>query len=318
MSNSKKMIIGLVIAIVVIVAGVVGFVIMNQGNTQQAPDVEIKNSDTEFWTLLVGNDSRVGTADEKVAEYADGSARSDTIMLMHVNTTDKKIAIITVPRDTRCDIDGQPNILNEAYKIGGIEKLCDEVEKLTGVKAKYYLDTTFGGFEEIVNSLDGVRANVPINMSLKDIVSGNDVSLKAGEQDLNGAQALVLARSRKQYKDDLDVCRQIQDRQLVEKMIKKVADNPDLSKLAGGFLLDNCETNMTSDILNQIIDAFANDSDSIQFTSGTGPYKGGADDSAGGLWLAKRDEQTWKKVIATAIEGGDLNSVVQLPRVSEK
>lgn len=318
MQNSKKLIVGLIIAVVVIVGAAVSFIMMNQGNSGQTQDVEIKNTETEFWTLLVGNDTRTGTADEKVAEYADGSARSDTIMLVHVNTVDKKVAIITVPRDTRCDVDGQPNKLNEVYKLGGIEGLNDEVEKLTGVRAKYYLDTNFVGFEKLVDSLEGVNANVPINMQLKDIVSGKDVNLEAGEQQLDGAQALVLARSRKQYKDDLDACRQIQDRQLVEKMIIKVADNPELSKLASGFLLDNCKTNMTSEVLTQIIDAFANSSNSIQFISGTGPYKGGVDNSAGGLWLAKRDEETWKKVIATALDGGDLNEVVKLPQVASK
>ena len=56
--------------------------------------------------------------------------------------------------------------------------------------------------------------------------------------------------------------------------------------------------------------------DSVTFTLATGPYAGDIDNSAGGLWLANRDEQTWKKLIETVEAGGDPSSIVSLPSVS--
>lgn len=98
--------------------------------------------------------------------------RSDTIMLARIDPTTYQITLVTVPRDTTVDIDGYANKINEVYRISGIEALAKEVESLTGVKIKYYFDTGFVEFENFINALGGITANVPIDMHLQDIVGG--------------------------------------------------------------------------------------------------------------------------------------------------
>lgn len=284
--------------------------LMQQAKTNE-PDVS-----APFYVLVVGNDSRTGTVEITNESYADGTGRSDTMMLVRIDPANYGVTLITVPRDTAATYNGSTIKINEAYHQGGIDSAIQQVQQLTGVEPKYYFDMSFVDFAKFVDDLGGLTASVPIDLQLKDILTGDKIRLAAGPQDLNGAEALVLARSRKQYADDLDACRQIQDRQLVEVAIRKVAEDPANAAVHAQALIDNSKTNWpVEDLLSMVAD-FAAHAEKITISSGTGPYEGGIDENAGGQWLAVRDEATWKKVIAAAEEGSDLNAIVPLPEVA--
>lgn len=267
-----------------------------------------------FYVLLVGNDSRTGTVEITKSEYADGNARSDTMMLARIDPQTYKVTLITVPRDTTIDLNGSPAKLNNAYQAGGIEASVEQVELLTGVKIDYYFDLGFVTFQKFVDALGGLSVNVPINMNMQDIVSGNDVSVAAGQQDLNGAEALVVARTRKAFATDQDACRQIQDRALVAAAITKVAQDSGMIETAVSAMMDNAETNMSADILTELVTSFASNADKLTIYQATGPY-GGDINPTTGEWLATRDEATWQQIIATADAGEDPSGIVALPQI---
>ncbi len=324
LSKQHKILIGSLIGLLLIICAGTAVIMTSQNNKSelvetppQSVDIEPKsNAITSFWALVVGNDTRQGTVEISNEEYSDGNARADTIMLVHVDLDTKKIAIVSVPRDTATTINGQTVKINEAYRVGAMNMLIDEVEKLTGVRASYYMNVNFVQYEKLIDALGGVDANVPINMTLQDIVGGFEIDLTAGEQHLDGAQSLVLARSRKQYADDLDACRQIQDRQILQRVITKLISDSTLADTVVDLALANCDTNFSSDELKEIANKLADDPSSVTFTSGTGPYKGAIVSEAGNLWLATRDEETWRKTIEVALSGGDLNSVYAEPVVA--
>lgn len=282
---------------------------------EASSDKSIGAETEPFYVLIVGNDSRIGTVEINKAEYADGTGRSDTIMLARIDPTTYQVTLVTVPRDTAVDLDGTTNKINEVYRVKGIESLVQEVERLTGVSIKYYFDTGFVEFENLINALGGITADVPINMSLQDIVSGNDIALSAGSQDLDGAESLVLARTRKLYAYDLDACRQIQDRNIVDAAINKVASDPAGAVAALSALAQHTSTNWPSDGLKATVMAFIEHAGEITVLSGTGPYAGDFDDSAGGLWVIPRDEEAWHAVMDVVDAGGDPVSVVPLPTI---
>lgn len=269
-----------------------------------------------FYVLVVGNDSRTGTIDIDHPDYADGTGRSDTMMLARIDPQTYLITLVSIPRDTACDIDGSTMKINEAYHQGGIQAAIVEVEKLTGVSITYYFDTGFVRFEELVNAWGGIQVTVPFDFSLSDGVTGETVTLSEGEQLLDGSEALAFARMRKDYKESQDASRQIQDRQLVENAIMQMAENP--SRVADGIiaLLAYSDTNWPKENLLALAADFSEHSSSIHFYSGTGPYEGGIDESAGGLWMATRDEETWHKLIQTVDEGGDPTTIVALPTIA--
>lgn len=268
-----------------------------------------------FYALVIGNDSRIGTVDENNGtDHAQPPFRSDTIILAQINPITYQIGLITVPRDTAVEMDGEKVKLNETYRLGGQEGLVKEVEQLTGVDIKYYLDMDFLQFENFIDAFDNVEANVPLDMSMKDITSGKTISLTAGTQELNGAEALVLARERKAYAEEQDASRQIQNRQIVQVATQKVLDNPLQAAANVDILLENMETDWESAELLAMVMDFVENAEKVTFISGTGPYSGSID-SATERWIIQRDEATWSKVIAAVEKGEDPTKIVSLPNV---
>lgn len=260
-----------------------------------------------FYVLVMGLDSRDGTV-----ESGASKSRSDTMMLVRVDPTTYQIGILSIPRDTYAWVGDTDNKINEAYYLDGPEAAIDQVELLTGVRADYYMSTTFVGFEDLVNALDGVDAYVPIDMSLQDIVGGGDVYLSAGEQHLDGAEALVLARVRKTYVWEGESNRQTNSRAMVENMIKKVAENPDSAKAYADALYKACDTDMPRTDFDAYVKMFCDNAGSIDFVDGTTPYANGMDDAIG-LWIVYRDEDTSHACAQAVNEHSNPQEIVPLP-----
>lgn len=260
-----------------------------------------------FYVLVMGLDSRDGTV-----ESGESKSRSDTMMLVRVDPTTYQIGILSIPRDTYAWINDTDNKINEAYYLDGSEESVKQVELLTGIHADYYMSTTFGGFQKIVDGVGGVDAFVPIDMRLQDIVGGGTVELSAGEQHLDGAGALVAARVRKTYSWDGDTHRQTNSRHMVESIIKSVAGDSDAVKKYSDLIYKNCDTNMDRRAFDGYVDLFCKNAGSIDFVDGTTPYENGMDDAIG-MWITYRDEET-SHACATAVDNHrDPQEIVPLP-----
>lgn len=289
----------------------------DSGPAPASPAVTKSAANEPFYVLVVGNDTRTGTIGISDPQYADGNARSDTMMLLRVDPTTYEIAIITVPRDTATTIDGQTVKLNEGYAHGGMQGAVEQVEDLAGIDIKYYFNMTFVQFEDFIDRMDGVTVNVPVDMSLQDIVHGDQIYLTEGDgQVLNGEEALVFARQRKAYAGNQDAVRQVQDRQIVQSLIEKVLAQP--SDTAGTYatiMTTGCDTNITADELASCMKPFMDNAAKVSFVLGTGPYDGALDEATQ-LWLIPRDEATWAQLIKVVENGGDPSTVVAIPAVS--
>ena len=282
----------------------------------EVAEVSYTAKETEpFYVLLVGDDSRTGTTEIAKAEYADGTGRSDTIMLTRVDPSNYQISLVTIPRDTEDSIGGTPTKINERYRQGGIDDLLNAVEGLTGVRPRYYMSTTFVNFEKAVDALGGLHMYVPYNQSMKDIVSGTQIEYAAGEHDLNGAEALVFARERKKYNDLNPVggepLRQSNDRMIVQTIVTKVISNASTASDVARALYPFVNSNWDVDSFAAFVQDFADHASQVKFVSGTGPYDGYTNSTAG--WLATRDTETWAKIIEVVNAGGDPNTVLQAP-----
>lgn len=145
--------------------------------------------------LLVGSDSREGLSEEEISEFGTGEVegqRADTIMLLHRPASGSP-ALISVPRDSLVDIPGHgEGRINAAYASGGGPLLTETIEANTGVAVDDYVEIGFGGFVSIVDAIGGVE--VCLDEAIQD--SRAHIDLPAGCQDLEGSEALGLARSR--------------------------------------------------------------------------------------------------------------------------
>lgn len=146
--------------------------------------------------------------------------RTDIIFIVHINSEQDTINLVSVPRDTKVEWDEEQRALleelnclegfgidtvyssklNEMSHYGGVENIrlftVDYLEKLFGIKIDNYVVVTIDAFKEIVDAIDGVEVNVPREMKYHDSVQGLSINLEEGLQTLGGEEAEGLMRWR--------------------------------------------------------------------------------------------------------------------------
>lgn len=136
----------------------------------------------------------------------DGARRSDSMILVSIDSNNKEIKLSSFMRDTYVAIDGYDHDkLNAAFAFGGPELATKTIEKNYGIKIDNYITTGFGDFKSIVNTLGGVDIKLDedecgyINWQLGkngQTEKYGEVAVKDGVQKLNGQQALWFCRDR--------------------------------------------------------------------------------------------------------------------------
>lgn len=136
-----------------------------------------------------------------VDQRKDEPSRADTIIVASVNIREKKVHLLSIPRDTRVEIVGKDTKrkINYAHTVGGSELTIKTVEKFLGIPIHYYIETNFEGFEGTIDILGGISINVEQRMYYPD----EDIDLQAGLQKLNGHDALSYVRWRSDGKGDI-------------------------------------------------------------------------------------------------------------------
>lgn len=145
-----------------------------------------------------------------------GPLLTDTMILLSLQPSTKKVAMISIPRDLLVDI---PNIgngkINHAYaliesknpKQGGIE-VKKILENIFSTPIDYYLRIDFRGFEKLIDELGGISVNVEHTLDDPTYpVAGEEESsleeryehlvIEKGIRFMNGSTALKYVRSRK-------------------------------------------------------------------------------------------------------------------------
>ncbi len=180
--------------------------------------------------LVLGSDTRSGGNRKLGGGTDDGSARSDTAMIVHVYKGHKRADVVSVPRDTlvdrpECtDAHGTEHpaarnvMFNEAYSTGGAACAVKTVESLTGVRMDHYLEVDFSGFRTLVDDLGGVR--VTTTRAIHD--PDSHLNLDAGTHTLDGQQALGLVRTRHGVGDGSDLGRIQLQQAFVKALIDQV------------------------------------------------------------------------------------------------
>ena len=71
-----------------------------------------KADDKSFNALLIGTDA--------------AGENTDALMIVHVDKQDKKIRMLSIPRDTRVTVNGRKFKINACYHLGGLEMLIEK------------------------------------------------------------------------------------------------------------------------------------------------------------------------------------------------
>jgi LCP family protein required for cell wall assembly len=135
--------------------------------------------------------------------------------------------MVSIPRDTRIEIEGQGfQKFNAAYTFGGPSGTISAVKQLTDVDIDHYAEINFEGLVGLVDAIGGI--DVVVDEEIDDEDAGGHID--AGEQHLDGEHALILARSRAYV--DGDYSRQANQRKVIMAIINKALTAP-ASELSG-------------------------------------------------------------------------------------
>ena len=149
---------------------------------------------------------------------------SDTMLLIRFNPHTDQLVVLSVPRDTRAYIRGGLAKINEANLYGGPALTAETLsELLGGVAIDRYVRINVQGVEKLVEALGGSTIKGPKDMKYQDDSQHLYINLKAGEQRLNGDQALQFLRYR--YDDYGDIGR-IQRQQMLMRAVVEQALTP--------------------------------------------------------------------------------------------
>lgn len=130
--------------------------------------------------------------------------QTDTLMLLNLDRGERRISVMSIPRDTKVNSTYWPHKINGAYAANGhgaegMDALMDYVADCVGFRPDGYVLLDLDVFVELVDLFGGVDFDVPQDMFYEDPTQGLYIDLQAGEQHLNGEQTMGLVRYRSGY-----------------------------------------------------------------------------------------------------------------------
>ncbi len=205
--------------VIVLLAGGAFYIVYNKMDHPEEPEKKHENKYVEQGDLfsdknvtnilLLGVDAREG-------ELAEAS-RSDTMIILSIDNTHKKIKLTSFLRDSYVEIPGHGQYkLNASCSWGGVDLVWDTLEYNFKIKIDNYMLVDFQAFEELVDSLGGVDVKITekearyLNKTWnKWSLTGNKLNFDSGEAvHLNGEEALMFCRIRKLDSDFMRTERQ--------------------------------------------------------------------------------------------------------------
>ncbi len=231
-SGLKKFVIFLAILVVLLPACAFGYVyfklnsIYDSGaNTDILNNSSFKSEKGITNILLAGTDGRPG----------EKNSRSDAMMILTVDNKNKSLKLTSLERDSYVNIPGHgKQKLTHAYAYGGINLLTQTIEENFKLDIQNYAVVDFYSFMDIVDAVGGVNVTIKeneikeLNKFIPETYKWNEDNKNkgsiqyinnAGEQKLNGYQALAFSRIRK---NDSTTERDRRQREVIEGIMESV------------------------------------------------------------------------------------------------
>ena len=160
------------------------------------------------------------------------------MMLMDISEDNKRVNVISFPRDLLVDIPKCTDqktgkeypartgiMINEAMNEAGIGCAVDTVNKLTGLEVDHFMMADFNAVKELSNTVGGVE------VCISDAVYDPDSRLRLpkGTSQVKGEQALAFLRTRHAFADGGDLGRIKAQQGFLSSLTRKIKDDGTLS-----------------------------------------------------------------------------------------
>ena len=219
---------------------------MKKTDTSNRETASAGKSVTEpFTILLMGVDS----AEEGLSKNT--VANGDSLILITFNPNTLNATMLSIPRDSYVPIScwsGTPENKITHAAAYGTDCMMSTIENYFDITIDYYAKINFKGLVNLVDTLGGITVDVPQDLCTDDSNREGQVCIKEGIQTLNGEQALVLARNRKQLAaGDLD--RGLNQQLVIQGILNKVKDMKNINQVMNvlNTITNNLDTNFTEE-----------------------------------------------------------------------
>lgn len=158
--------------------------------------------------------------------------RSDSVMLAHISP-ESRVSVISFPRDSLvalpdCDpygdtegTSGYFGMINAAMYHGGPPCVVRTIESLSDVRIDHFVHLSFMSFRDVVDAIGGVDMCIPEPME----DSRSKLDLDAGQQTLDGDEALSFVRARYEIGDGGDIGRIDRQQMFLAALADQVTSN---------------------------------------------------------------------------------------------
>lgn len=203
-----------------------------------------KNISDPFTILLMGIDS----TDEVLEKNA--VANGDTLILLTFNPKTLNVTMLSIPRDSyvpiACWSNKAENKITHAAAYGN-DCMIKTIENYFDTNIDYYAKINFKGLVKLVDAVGGVEVDVEKTLCTDDSNRTTEICIQPGLQTLNGEQALVYARNRKQLANG-DFGRNYHQQVIIMALMNKVKEIKDASTFINilNTVSNSIDTNFTT------------------------------------------------------------------------
>ena len=216
---------------------------MKKSSTSSRENSAGKSVTEPFTILLMGVDS------EQEGLSQNTVANGDSLILVTFNPNTLNATMLSIPRDSYVPIacwSGTPENKITHAAAYGTDCMMSTIENYFDVTIDYYAKINFKGLVSLVDTLGGITVEVPQDLCTDNSNREGEVCISAGLQTLNGEQALVLARNRKQLTGgDLD--RGLNQQLVIQGILNKAKELNSINQVMDvlNTVTNNLDTNFT-------------------------------------------------------------------------
>ncbi len=259
---------------------------------------------------LFGLDTRSRVTDDHSKAL---TGRSDTIIILSLNTDDGTIKLTSILRDSWVKIDGGKkysgyNKINAAYGYGGAQLAIKTINQNFGLNIKDYVSVSLFQLWKVIDYISKYAGKIRINITEAERIAHNGLANsegfnvtpieKAGEVELDGGQAMTYSRIRKIDSENIRVFRQQKILNLLFEKVKQmpVKQYPNLLK----DVLQHVETSLDYEEILSFTPMLSNMSIKLETHSIPGNEviaEGGIFSDTRGGWVWKYDLDVAKKYL---------------------
>lgn len=204
----------------------------------------------------LGNTSILFIGVDDSTKRQEGNPRSDALLLATFNKKNHSIKLLSIPRDSYVHIP-EKNIytkITHAHAYGGVKLTIETVQELLGIPVDYYVKMNFNAFIDVVDALGGISVDVPYTFSEQDSHDhAKAITLQKGVQQLNGEQALALARTRHM---DSDIYRGQRQQKIFKAILSKATSVKSITSYSN--VIEAIGKNMSTDLTFDQLKSLAN------------------------------------------------------------